>query len=149
MRGRGWLLLAGLLAACAGRAPETAARPVTAQNLIGSEWRAEEIAGSGVADQSHSTLRFAAAGLIDGLTGCNRFMGPVTIDGQAIHIGPLGSTRRACAAPLMDQERRYLVALASAAGFRLDGSQLLLLDANQQTLVRYTRVDSHAIPTRP
>jgi heat shock protein HslJ len=142
-------VLGGVIAACAAREPVMTSRPVEVQNLIGSEWLAEDIDGAGVAGNSHSTLHFAAADHVDGDTGCNRFMGPLAAEGQSIRIGPLATTRRACAPALMDQERRYLVALARGSGLRLDGALLVLLDESQQPLVRYSRVDPTAIPTRP
>jgi hypothetical protein len=33
--------------------------------------------------------------------GCNRFLGHYTYDGSSIKIGPLGSTRMACASEVM------------------------------------------------
>jgi hypothetical protein len=49
----------------------------------------------------------------------------------------------------MDQERHYLITLTQASGMRLDGTELVLLDESGQALVRYSRVDPNAIPTRP
>lgn len=149
MRRVGLVLLLCLIAACAAREPVVTRKPVEVRNLIGSEWLAEDIGGAGVVDRSHSTLRFAAADRIDGDTGCNRFMGPLAVAGSDIRLGPLATTRRACAPALMDQERRYLVALAQGTAFELDGTRLLLLDDGHQPLVRYSRVDPTAIPTRP
>ena len=151
-RGRSFVsacVLGGVIAACAAREPVMTSRPVEAQNLIGSEWLAEDIDGGGVVDNSHSTLHFAAADHVDGDTGCNRFMGPLAVDGQNLRIGPLATTRRACAPALMDQERRYLVALARGSGMRLDGTLLVLLDESQRPLVRYSQVEPSGIPTRP
>ena len=146
-------VLGGVLAACAAhepaREPVMTSRPVEVQNLIGSEWLAEDIDGGGVVDNSHSTLHFAAADHVDGDTGCNRFMGPLAVDGQNLRIGPLATTRRACAPALLDQERRYLVALARGSGLRLDGALLVLLDESQRPLVRYSQVEPSGIPTRP
>lgn len=149
MRRAGLCFVLCLIAACAARQPTMTRKPVEAQNLIGSEWLAEDIGGAGVVDRSHSTLRFAAAGKVDGDTGCNRFMGPLAGEGSDVRLGPLATTRRACAPALMDQERRYLVALAQGVAFELDGTQLLLLDDGRQALVRYSRLDPTAVPTRP
>lgn len=144
------LALAGLLAACATREPVMTSTPVDVKDLIGSQWLAEDIDGAGVVDRSHSTLRFAAVDKVDGDTGCNRFVGPLAADGTTIRLGPLATTRRACAPALMDQERRYLQALARAAALRLDNG-LLLLDDTGTPLVRYSRVEatSPPLPVRP
>lgn len=145
------LLLALTLAACAAHEPAVSDRPVQVSDLIGSHWLAEDIAGAGVVDNSHSTLHFAAADKVEGDTGCNRFTGPLATEGASIRLGPLASTRRACAPALMDQERRYLQALAHAAGLRLDRGLLLLVDERGAPLVRYSRVDttSPPLPVRP
>ncbi|MBX3025831.1 META domain-containing protein [bacterium] len=149
MRAIGWgAALAVALAACATRPPAPATRPVSAHDLLGTEWLAEDVGGAGVAEGSHSTLRFAAATQVDGDTGCNRFSGPLTEDGAGIRIGPLATTRRACAPALMDQERRYLAALARATGWQRENDRLILLDDARQPVVRYSQVEPH-LPTRP
>lgn len=140
--------LAIALAACAPRPPAPAPRPVQVQDLLGTEWLAEDIGGAGVTDNSHSTLHFAAATQVDGDTGCNRFSGPLAADGDTIRIGPLASTRRACAPALMDQERRYLAALARASAWKRDNDLLILLDDGQQPVLRYSQIDPH-VPARP
>ena len=124
-------------------------RPVQPADLIGSQWLAVDISGAGVAGEAHSTLRFAAPNQVDGNTSCNLFRGPIATANGIIQIGPLASTRRACTPELMDQERHYLMALAQASGMRLDGTELVLLDESGKELVRYSRVDPTAIPTRP
>ncbi len=143
--------LVAALAACAAqkREPEMPTKPLQVADLIGSQWIAEDIGGGGVIDGSHSTLHFAAPNQVDGDTGCNLFRGPLASEGQTIRLGPLATTRRACAPAMMDQERRYLTALARAASLRRDGTLLILLDDGQRPLVRYSRVDPTAIPTRP
>jgi len=146
------LAFAVALAACAARDPVSTPvpppRPVRVDDLVGSEWIAEDIAGATIAAGSRSTLHFVSIAQVDGDTGCNRFAGPVTEEGGNLRIGPLATTRRACAPPLMDQERRYLVAIAQGVALRRDGDLLILLDDRQHPLVRYSQVDPH-VPTRP
>jgi putative lipoprotein len=152
---RGLLFLACALVACTAATeqmkepPAPPSRPVQAADLIGSQWLAVDISGGGVAGESHSTLHFTAPNQVDGNTGCNLFRGPLVTEGASIRIGPLATTRRGCTPALMDQERRYLMALAQASGMRLDGTELVILDESGQPLVRYSRVDPTAIPTRP
>lgn len=142
--------LAIALTSCSSHAPAatTPPPPVTVQELLGTEWIAEDIGGAGVVDGSHSTLHFTAATQVDGDTGCNRFSGPFAQDGTTVHIGPLATTRRACAAAMMDQERRYLVALASASSWRRDNGLLILLDDAQKPVLRFSQVEPH-VPARP
>jgi hypothetical protein len=57
-------------------------RPVQAADLNGSQWLAVDIGGGGVADESHSTLHFAAPNQVDGNTGC-LFRGPLVTEVRA------------------------------------------------------------------
>jgi heat shock protein HslJ len=64
-------------------------------------------------------------GHITGDTGCNSYMGPYKIDGNAITIGPLASTKKTCSSEeLSKQETSYLAALEVATTFAVTGSRL-------------------------
>ena len=60
------------------------------------------------------TLEFGD-GQVSGDSGCNRFHGSFTVQGNALTIGPLATTRMTCDEELMVQEQQFLAALASAA----------------------------------
>jgi heat shock protein HslJ len=65
------------------------------------------------------------ADAVSGNTGCNQFNGSYTVDGDAIEIGPLASTRAACSSEeLQQQETDYLAALDLATTFQVTGSRL-------------------------
>jgi putative lipoprotein len=62
---------------------------------------------------------------VSGDTGCNRFSGSYTVDGQNITIGPLASTRAACPdEELQQQETDFLAALELATTFQVTGDRL-------------------------
>jgi len=63
-------------------------------------------------------------GKVSGDAGCNTFHGNYTSGDGTVEIGPLATTRRACAEPLMTQEREFLAALASAVKWNIDGNVL-------------------------
>ena len=64
-------------------------------------------------------------GQITGSTGCNSYMGPYKVDGDAITIGPLASTKKACSSDeLSKQEASYLAALEVATTFAVTGNRL-------------------------
>jgi len=64
-------------------------------------------------------------GQITGTTGCNSYMGPYKVDGDAITIGPLASTKKACSSDeLRKQEASYLAALEVAKPFAVTGNRL-------------------------
>jgi len=64
--------------------------------------------------------------------GCNRFNGSFSEQDRALRIGPLASTRMACAEPAgrMAQEAQFLAALESAAKAQREGDMLELRTAS-------------------
>jgi heat shock protein HslJ len=52
-----------------------------------------------------------AEGRVSGYTGCNLMQGAWTNDGGGIRVGPLATTKRACAGPEQAIERRVVAAL--------------------------------------
>jgi len=75
-----------------------------------------------VIDNVQATLAFPEAGKVSGNGSCNRFFGPAEINGNAVKLGPLGSTRKACPEAVMNQETKYLNALQAADRFELERS---------------------------
>ena len=76
-------------------------------------------------------------GTVGGSTGCNRFTSTYTLDGDSLELGQIASTRMACPPPADRVERSYLTALARVAGWRMDGEELVLTDADDADLLRY------------
>ena len=74
---------------------------------------------------------------VGGSTGCNRFTAPYTVDGDAMEIGTVASTRMACPPPADTVERAYVAALGRVAAWHLDGSELILVDDDHNELLRY------------
>ena len=83
-------------------------------DLVGTAWLVDDIGGRGVIDRARTTLQFPEPGRVAGHTGCNRFFGPVELNGVAIAFGNLATTRMACPEALMAQEQRFLDAMARA-----------------------------------
>jgi heat shock protein HslJ len=81
-------------------------------------------------------------GAIEGSSGCNHFTGSYTVDRDRIAIGPLNSTRMACASPeLLTQETEYLAALAASNEWSQNGIDMELVDssgAGKDTTVQLT-----------
>jgi len=132
-------LVAGLLVA---GCEATISRPEETSNLAGTSWLAEDIDGRGVMDILQSTLRFETSERVSGMAGCNRFFGSVSIDGDAISFGSLGTTRMACPAAVMDQEDRFLKALANASRFETKNGLLFFFGGGAATLMRLSRKES-------
>lgn len=110
-------------------------------DLIGSAWLAEDIGSRGVVDNARSTLEFVEAGRVAGVGACNRYMGPVSFDGDGVTFGNLASTMMACPDALMDQERRLFDALAKVDRLELtDDGQTLLAFADGDPVLRLSRI---------
>ena len=115
-----------LLALMTGGATKAADEPV-APALAGTTWRAETITGRPVVENSAATITFEPDGRVHGSSGCNRYFGASTIDGERVSFGAMGATRMACPEPLMDQETRFFEALGSAESWTIDDQEMLLL----------------------
>lgn len=124
-------------------AGETTVMAAQQFSLVGRIWLAEDIGGRGVIDRAQTTMTFDAEGHVTGSGGCNRYFGPVTIEGSAISFGQLGSTRMACVPALMDQERRFFAALTMARSYRFEqpGHKLVFLSEEGTPLIRFTPLE--------
>ena len=79
---------------------------------------------------------------MSGSGGCNTYSGSYTISGQAMAIGPLGTTGLACAQPVMDQETQYLATLQGAVDYEIQGNELRIDSqvGDQQIRLRFVVV---------
>ncbi len=77
-----------------------------------------------------AAFSFQPDGLIEGNGGCNTFSGGYSVDGDSIAIGPLMSTRMACADPAGSFETQLLTALQAATTWAVSGDRLELRDAD-------------------
>jgi heat shock protein HslJ len=116
-------------------------------DLLGTEWLLENLEG-GSPDHGRATLAFPEAGKVAGNGSCNRFFGPAEIKGDAIRLGPLASTRMACAEQAMDQEAKYLEALQAAERFEWKDQYLLIHCKGHEAPLRFTRI-AHENPATP
>jgi heat shock protein HslJ len=83
-------------------------------------------------------------GTVSGSGGCNRYTGSYRVDArQALEIGPLATTRRACPGPRDELEGRFLQALERATRFQFLSGRLLLDDggAHRDAVLVFSRPD--------
>jgi heat shock protein HslJ len=105
--------------------------------LTGPLWVVEEIAGADTVDAAGVTLDFRADGRVAGRASCNRYTATYQLTGEDLTIAPVAATRMACAAASMEQERRFLQALADVARFDIEPTEaLLLLAVDGRVLIR-------------
>ena len=110
--------------------------------LSGTDWRLVSFGPSGtetdVIAGTTVTLKFGEDGRVGGSTGCNTYGGTYDVRGDAISIGRLISTKRACLDPnANEQERRFLTALETANRFRLSANRLTILSDRGRTVLNF------------
>ena len=117
MTPRGLLAMCSMgLAACAAApgpppAAAPAAAPGPAASLTGTRWvGVVEGAEAGTLPR----IEFVTQGRLTGYSGCNMMSGSWRMEGDAIHIGPVATTKRMCAGPGGEIERRFLAALGGS-----------------------------------
>ena len=102
---------------------EGSAWDVTSYNN-GNQATVSPVAGSTI------TLMFGADGNVSGNATCNTYNGTYTVDGDALTVGPLATTRMACADDELNaQEAQYLAALQNAATYEIIDGSLWIRDA--------------------
>jgi putative lipoprotein len=131
-------LVLGLLAAACGGDDSS-----ETDHLEGPVWELRELVGTPLPDAAAPTLQLTD-GTAAGLAGCNNFTGGYALDGDALSLGPLATTRMACAPPLDAVESAYVAALESVASYSIDGNELVMRSADD-TPVLYFEVPVGAL----
>lgn len=110
------------------RAQEDDDGPLTAN------WTATELNGKPVEGLTldYTTDRASGTG------GCNQFKGPITIEDDAIQIGPLASTKMMCEGK-SEIEAQYFSALEAARSFVVQGNTMTLKAEDGRDLVKFKR----------
>ena len=122
-----------ILSACA----TTASQP-GGGDLIGKVWALTELKGTPPAAGVGISAQFSSDGKVSGSAGCNRYNGTYTVSGNSITFSsPMATTMMMCEQAVMDQESAYLQALGEAKTFAVNGDQLTLVGADNNTLVVY------------
>jgi uncharacterized lipoprotein YbaY len=115
---------------------DTEETAVIDRNIPGGPWYVEYIGERPVIDHSPANFLFGRDGRVSGNASCNQFTGTYEVSGDNLTIGPLATTRRACVGALDEQEKRFLLAVASVAKWSIEQGLLVLSDARGQRLFR-------------
>ena len=95
--------------------------------LTEAEWVVEDIAQSGIIDNSRVTLNFDPEGRVYGISSCNSYSAAFEMTGETLTIkNPVG-TLKACAPALMNQEQKFLDTLSKVTRYDIDGYGALIL----------------------
>lgn len=112
-------------------------------SLTDTYWKLTEINGEPTvpgADQKDLHLIFAGEdNRIKGFSGCNRFTGGYTINGDELQFSQMASTMMACV-DSMDQEQRFLSALGDTNRYKISGNYLSLIGSSDETLLSFEAI---------
>jgi heat shock protein HslJ len=126
-----------VLSACAQTGGSTAP---TLATMSGTNWTAMTMSGMASIESDKSTLRFLSDKEVAGSGGCNTFSGPARMDAGKMMLGPIVSTKRACVGPVQAQESMFFKHLSEVRGARMLGDDLVLTNANGDTLLRLRKM---------
>jgi heat shock protein HslJ len=108
--------------------------------LAGTSWRATRYWNGmemlATLPDTNLTASFSAYGEVNGSSGCNNYGSVYSVNGGVISIVPPSTTHRLCAEPpgIMEQERAFVGALASALTFKVEGGQLRIFDRDREVI---------------
>lgn len=134
------ILIVSLLAACGVSVPGADGEADGAPpELAGTMWQLNSLNGEPPIADTEITLQFSETDAT-GVSGCNQYGGPYTLEGSQLSFGEIASTMMACLEPegVMDQEQAYLGALQTVESARVANGQLELLDASGSLVLAYT-----------
>ena len=75
--------------------------------------------------------------VLSGSSGCNQYTAAYTLDGDRMRLELESVSRMACEPPASTVERDYLAAIERVAGWRVDDGTLVLLDGDDDELLRF------------
>jgi heat shock protein HslJ len=109
----------------------------SAATIEGATWRLASLPGQdlgALGAGQYLTARFEA-GRVSGFSGCNRFMGSYTVDGDRVTLGQLAGTMMACPGAAMAIESAFNGSLAGTLQYAIAGDRLTLTPASGAPLV--------------
>lgn len=119
---------------------ELATTPVQVASVKDIWWRAEDIDGKGVIDNSEVTLLLGSDGKIGGKSGCNGYSANYQITGDAVKVfPPMIGTRMMCPPALMTQERDYRALIEAAQSFATTPEGALIMTSASGATIRFMR----------
>jgi heat shock protein HslJ len=118
-------LCTAALWACAAQPPSGgAASGAATMTLAGTRW-VGVTAGKAADPRTVPRLEFVGGGRLTGFTGCNLLSGTWKMDGAQVRIGMLATTKRFCAGPEGETEKRFLAAVSEGRGGKREANRLV------------------------
>ena len=108
----------------------TRVQPEPDRALEGTPWQLNAFVSNGAARSLLAGTRITATfdkGRVAGSAGCNSYSGTYTLNNGSLGVKKdIITTRMACAPDIMQQEQKFLDALAATTGYQIKASQLTL-----------------------
>ena len=92
-------------------------------------------------DRSMLTLTLGDNNQASGLAGCNNWMAEYQLSGDRLSLDNIATTRKLCAPALMEQEQRFLAALATVQRWEFAEHQQLLLWPEQGAAIKLWSIE--------
>lgn len=106
--------------------------------IVDLNWRALAINGRRVDPTVDSTLSIASDMRAGGKGGCNNWFAQAELDAQKITFSAVASTKMACLSDVATaQETQFFEALSAARLWRMDATELVMLDADGREVLRF------------
>jgi len=83
------------------------------------------------------TALFSVDDKVAGSAGCNSYNGTYVVSGNELSVGPLATTRKMCAQPIMQQEQAYLDALQAARTYEIVPDGKLKITYGEGSILTY------------
>ncbi len=97
-------------------------------NIRGAEWTVAAINRDLTGVEPKPTITFGLDGRAFGSGGCNNFSSTYTLEGRSVTFAPIAANLRACAGPVMQQERAFFDVLNGVSSARIAENGLLVLE---------------------
>lgn len=114
--------------------------PGTQLQLLQS-YQVEWIGERPLIDRSMLTLTLGDNNQASGLAGCNNWMAEYQLSGDRLSLDNIATTRKLCAPALMEQEQRFLAALATVQRWEFAEHQQLLLWSEQGAAIKLWSIE--------
>ncbi len=136
------LFLAGFALVSLKNMRDRAANTIpTVAELSAIAWRPSHIGEMAVDDDSAMFVQFEADGQLGGHGVCNNFFGRFRLEGNEIHVEPIGVTRMACAPEIMSIELSFIEALQLASTVAGVEKRMAMRNDQGQPIVRFRAID--------
>jgi heat shock protein HslJ len=135
-----WIVLTLVVGLTGGYAAAQTNAPTAGRPLIGTHWKATEIAGKAAPTQDakrEAHLVFEAGGRFSGSDGCNGISGTYELKGDTVKFGTGISTQKACI-DIGNFDAAFRGAWKGAARLTITADRLELFDAAAKRLAIFT-----------